>query len=117
MNRTPIHESYTVNGKTFSSRYDAEKYRDELDAKNFSSYPKSSFDEVVYYEIYTHHGDRSNAHSRCNGAFGDATIAYKEMQKYSNDWCSNGTGWMEQVILKKGTNGKIIIEREKIYEN
>lgn len=113
---TTIQESYTVNGKTFDNIHDAEKYRDELDAKNFNSYPKSSFDEIIYYEIYTHHGDHSNAHNRCNGAFADATIAYKEMQNHSNDWCSNGTGWMEQVILKN-INGKITIKREKIYEN
>jgi hypothetical protein len=117
MKRTKIHESYVVDEKIFSNRYDAEKYRDELDAKQFSNYPKSSFDTIVYYEIYTHHGDRSNAHNRCNGAFSDAAIAYREMQNYSNDWCSNGTGWMEQVTLKKGTNGKVIIEREQIYKN
>jgi hypothetical protein len=52
MKPTKIQESYTVNGKTFDNLHDAEKYRDELDAKNFNKYPKSSFDEVVYYEIY-----------------------------------------------------------------
>lgn len=117
MKRTKIHESYVVDEKIFSNRYEAEKYRDELDSKQFNNYPKSSFDTIVYYEIYTHHGDRSNVHNRCNGAFSDAAIAYREMQNYSNDWCSNGTGWMEQVTLKKGTNGKVIIEREQIYKN
>lgn len=38
MKPTKIQESYTVNGKTFSSRYEAEKYRDELDAK-LEQYP------------------------------------------------------------------------------
>ena len=41
MKPTKIQESYTVNGKTFSSRYEAEKYRDELDAKQFNNYPGS----------------------------------------------------------------------------
>lgn len=117
MKPTRIQESYTVNGKTFDNLHDAEKYRDELDAKNFNKYPKSSFDETVYYEIYTHHGDRSNAHTCCNGAFADAAIAYKEMQNYADDWRSKGTGWMDQVILKKGANGKVAIQRKKIYEN
>lgn len=117
MKPTKIQESYTVNGKTFDNLHDAEKYRDELDAKNFNKYPKSSFDEIVHYEIYTHHGDRSNAHNCCNGAFADAAIAYKEMQNYADDWRSKGTGWMEQVILKKGANGKVAIQRKKIYEN
>lgn len=117
MKRTKIHESYVVDEKIFSNRYEAEKYRDELDSKQFNNYPKSSFDTIVYYEIYTHHGDRSNAHTCRNGAFSDAAIAYREMQNYSNDWCSNGTGWMEQVTIKKGTNGKVIIEREQIYKN
>lgn len=115
---------YNVNEKTFSNHHIGEPRKPEVstregrqEAENFSNYPKSSFDEVVYYEIYTHHGDHSNAHTRCNGAFDDAAVAYREMQNYSNDWCSNGTGWMEQVILKKGTNGKVIIQREKIYEN
>lgn len=117
MKRTKIHESYVVDEKIFSNRYEAEKYRDELDSKQFNNYSKSSFDTIVYYEIYTHHGDRSNAHTCCNGAFSDAAIAYREMQNYSNDWCSNGTGWMEQVTIKKGTNGKVIIEREQIYKN
>lgn len=116
MKPTKIQERYTVNGKTFSSRDDAEKYRDELDAKNFNRYPKSSFDEIIYYEIYTHHGDHSNAHNRCNGSFADAAIAYKEMQKHSDDWRSNGTGWMEQVVLKN-INGQVVIRRKKIYEN
>ena len=111
MKPTKIYESYTINGKTFNNLHDAEKYRDELDAKNFNKYPKSSFDE-----IYTHHGDRSNAHNRCNGAFSDAATAYKEMQNHSDDWRSNGTGWMEQVVLKN-INGKVVIQRKKIYEN
>jgi hypothetical protein len=115
MKPTKIQESYTVNGKTFDNLHDAEKYRDELDAKNFDKYPKSTFDEVVY-EIYTHHGDHSNAHNRCNGAFPDAASAYKEMQNHSDDWRSNGTGWMEQVVLKN-INGKVVIQRKKIYEN
>ena len=34
MEPTKIQESYTVNGKTFDNRHDAEKYRDELDAMN-----------------------------------------------------------------------------------
>ena len=117
MEPTRIQESYTVNGKTFDNLRDAEKYRDELDAKNFNKYPKSSFDETVYYKIYTHHGDHSNAHNCCNGAFTDAVIAYKEMQNYADDWRSKGTGWMEQVILKKELNGTITIQRKKIYEN
>lgn len=116
MKPTKIYESYTVNGKTFDNLHHAEKYRDELDAKNFDKYPKSTFDEVVYYEIYTHHGDHSNAHNRPNGAFPDAATAYKEMQNHSDDWRSNGTGWMEQVILQN-INGKVVIQRKKIYEN
>ena len=117
MKRTKIHKSYVVNEKIFSNRYEAEKYRDELDAQNFNNYPKSSFDTIVYYEIYTHHGDRSNAHNSCNGAFADAAVAYREMQNYSNDWCTKGTGWMDQVILKKEPTGKVTIKRNKIYEN
>lgn len=113
MKPTRIQESYTVNGKTFDNLHDAEKYRDELDAKNFNKYPKSSFDETVYYEIYTHHGDRSNAHTCCNGAFADAAIAYKEMQNYADDWRSKGTGWMDQVILKKGSQRKSCYSTQK----
>lgn len=46
MKPTKIQESYTVNGKIFNNLHDAEKYRDELDAKNFNKYPKSSFDQL-----------------------------------------------------------------------
>lgn len=116
MEPTKIQESYTVNGKTFDNRHDAEKYRDELDAKNFANYPVSSFDEIVYYEIHTHHGDR-DGYTRCNGAFTNATDAYKEMQNYSNDWRPNGTGWMDQITIKKEDNKTVTIDRKNIYEN
>lgn len=116
MKPTEIQESYTVNGKTFNNRHDAEKYRDELDAKNFDNYPVSSFDEIVYYEIHTHHGDR-DGYTRCNGTFTNATDAYKEMQNHSNDWRPNSTGWMDQVTIKKENDKTVTINRKTIYEN
>ena len=117
MKPTEIQKSYTVNGKTFDNRYDAEKYRDELDAKNFDNYPVSSFDETIYYEIYTHHGEGINGYNRCNGVFANAKAAFKEMQNHSNDWQSKGTGWMNQVTIKKETNDVVNINRKRIYEN
>lgn len=116
MEPTKIQESYTVNGKTFDNRYDAEKYRDECDAKNFDNYPVSSFDEIVYYEIHTKHGER-DGYQRVNGTFTNAKSAFKEMQNHSSDWHSNGTGWMDQVTIKKENNKAVTIDRKRIYEN
>ena len=101
MEPTKIQERYIVNGKTFNNRHDAEKYRDEIDAKNFVNYPVSSFDKIIYYEIFTHHGERFNEHDRCNGSFTNAKTAFKEMQKHASDWRSNGSGWMDQITIKK----------------
>jgi len=117
MEPTKIQESYTVNGKTFDNRHDAEKYRDELDAKNFDNYPVSSFNEIIYYEIYTKQGEHFNEHNRCNGTFTNAKSAFKEMQNYSNDWRSNGTGWMDQVTIRKKNDKAVTINRKRIYEN
>lgn len=116
MEPTKIQESYTVNGKTFDNRHDAEKYRDELDAKNFDNYPVSSFNEIVYYEIHTRHGER-DGYQRVNGTFTNAKSAFKEMQNHANDWRPNDTGWMDQVIIKKETDDIITIDRKKVYEN
>ena len=117
MEPTKIQESYTVNGKTFDNRHDAEKYRYELDAKNFDNYPVSSFNEIIYYEIYTKQGEHFNEHNRCNGTFTNAKSAFKEMQNYSNDWRSNGTGWMDQVTIRKKNDKAVTINRKRIYEN
>lgn len=116
MEPTKIQESYTVNGKTFDNRHDAEKYRDELDAKNFDNYPVSSFNEIVYYEIHTRHGER-DGYTRCHGAFTNAKDAFIEMQNHSNDWRPNGTGWMDQVTIKKENDKAVAINRKRIYEN
>lgn len=117
MKPTKIQERYIVNGKTFNNRHDAEKYRDEIDAKNFVNYPISSFNEIVYYEIFTHHGERFNEHNRCNGSFTNAKAAFKEMQKHASDWRSNGSGWMDQITIKKEDDDTLTIDRKKIYEN
>ena len=116
MEPTKIQESYTVNGKTFDNRHDAEKYRDELDAKNFDNYPVSSFDEIIYYEIYTRQGE-CGEYNRCNGSFATAKAAFKEMQKHASDWRSNGSGWMDQVTIRKKNDKAVTIGRKKIYEN
>lgn len=117
MEPTKIEESYTVNGKTFDNRHAAEKYRDELDAENFNNYPVSSFDEIVYYEIFTHHGERFGEYNRCNGTFTNAKAAFKEMQNHASDWRSDGSGWMEQITIKKEDDDIVTIDRKKVYEN
>lgn len=116
MEPTKIQESYIVNGKTFDNRHNAEKYRDELDAKNFDNYPVSSFDEIIYYEIYTRQGE-CGEYNRCNGSFATAKAAFKEMQNHASSWRPKGTGWMDQVIIKKETDDIVTIDRKKVYEN
>ena len=53
MNSTEIKKQYVVNDKIFDNLQDAENYQDELKVKSLNDYPSSSFDEIVYYEIFT----------------------------------------------------------------
>ena len=117
MNSTEIKRQYVINGKTFDNLQDAEKYQDELKVKSLDDYPSSSFDEIVYYEIFTKHGDRFDRRTKCNGAFSSTANAYNEMQNHANDKRPNGTGWMDQITITKEADGKITIRSKTIYEN
>lgn len=117
MNSTEIQKQYVINGKTFTNLQDAEKYRDELNVENLKDYPTSSFDKIVYYKIFTRHGDRFDRRTKCNGTFSSTADAYNEMQNHANDKRPNGTGWIEQVTITKESNGKITIRSKTIYEN
>lgn len=117
MNSTEIKRQYVINGKTFDNLQDAEKYQDELKVKSLNDYPSSSFDEIVYYEIFTKHGDRFDRRTKCNGTFSSTADAYKEMQNHANDRRPNGTGWMKQITITKETDGTITTRSKTIYEN
>ena len=117
MNSTEIKKQYVINNKTFDNLQDAEKYRDKLNVESLKDYPASSFDEIVYYEIFTRHGDRFNKRTKCNGTFSSTADAYNEMQNHANDKHPNGTGWMNQVTITKEANGNIAIRSKTIYEN
>lgn len=117
MNATEIKTQYVIDNKTFTSLKDAEKYRDDLNVESLKDYPTSSFDQIVYYEIFTRHGDRFNKCTKCNGTFSNTADAYNEMQNHANDKHPNGTGWMNQVTITKEANGKITTRNKTIYEN
>lgn len=117
MNSTEIKKQYVINNKTFDNLQDAEKYQDQLKVKSLNDYPASSFDEIVYYEIFTRHGDRFNKRTKCNGTFSNTADAYNEMQNHANDKHPNGTGWMNQVTITKEANGKITTRSKTIYKN
>lgn len=117
MNSTEIKRQYVINGKIFDNLQDAEKYQNELKVKSLNDYPSSSFDEIVYYEIFTKHGDRFDRRTNCNGTFSNTADAYNEMQNHANDKRPNGTGWMDQITITKKADGKIAIRSKTIYEN
>lgn len=117
MNSTEIKKQYVINGKTFDNLQDAEKYQDRLKVKNLNNYPTSSFDEIVYYKIFTRHGDRFNKRTKCNGTFSSTADAYNEMQNHANDKRPNGTGWMDQITITKEADGTITTRSKTIYEN
>lgn len=117
MESLEIKTQYVIDGKTFTSLKDAEKYRDDLNVENLKDYPTSSFDQIVYYKIFTRHGDRFDRRTKCNGTFSSTADAYEEMQHHANDKHPNGTGWMEQITITKDANGKIAIRSRTIYEN
>lgn len=117
MNSTEIQKQYVINGKIFTTLQDAEKYRDKLNVESLKNYPTSSFDKIVYYKIFTRHGDRFDRRTKCNGTFSSTSDAYNKMQNHANDKRPNGTGWMEQVTITKEANGKITTRSKTIYEN
>ena len=117
MNSTEIKRQYVINDKIFDNLQDAEKYQNELKVKSLDDYPSSSFDEIVYYEIFTKHGDRFDRSTKCNGTFSSTADAYKEMQNHSNDRRPNGTGWMKQITITKENDGTITTRSQTIYEN
>ena len=117
MNSTEIKKQYVVNDKVFGNLQDAETYQNKLKVKNLKDYPISSFDEIVYYKIFTKHGDRFNKRTKCNGTFSSTADAYNEMQNHSNDKRPNGTGWMDQITITKEADGKITTRSKTIYEN
>ena len=53
MNSTEIKRQYVINNKVFDNLQDAEKYQNRLKVKSLNDYPTSSFDEIVYYKIFT----------------------------------------------------------------
>ena len=117
MNSTEIKRQYVINNKVFDNLQDAEKYQDELKVKSLNDYPTSSFDEIVYYKIFTRHGDRFNKRTKCNGTFSSTADAYNEMQNHANDKRPNGTGWMDQITITKEADGTITTRSKTIYEN
>lgn len=117
MNTPEIKTQYVIDGKTFTSLKDAETYQDELKVKSLNNYPASSFDKIVYYEIFTRQGDRFNKRTKCNGTFSNTADAYKAMQNHANDKRPNGTGWMTQITITKEANGTITTRSQTIYEN
>lgn len=117
MNSTEIKRQYVINDKVFENLQDAETYQNELKVKNLNDYPISSFDEIVYYEIFTRQGDRFNKRTKCNGTFSNTADAYKAMQNHANDKRPNGTGWMTQITITKEANGTITTRSKTIYEN
>ena len=117
MNSTEIKRQYVINDKVFDNLQGAETYQNELKVKNLNNYPVSSFDKIVYYEIFTKDGGRFNRRTKCNGAISSTADAYKEMQNHANDRRPNGTGWMKQVTITKEADGKITTRSETIYEN
>ena len=72
---------------------------------NDDDYPSSSFDKIVYYEIFTKHGDRFDRRTKCNGTFSSTADAYNEMQNHANDKRPNGTGWMDQITNPRSQGG------------
>lgn len=117
MNSTEIKTQYVINDKVFDNLQDAETYQNELKVKNLNDYPVSSFDKIVYYEIFTKDGDQFNRRTKCNGTFSSTADAYNEMQNHSNDKRPNGTGWMDQITITKKADGKITTRSKTIYEN
>lgn len=76
---------------------------------------ENQFNETIYYENWTTdgmEGERSSVHARWQ--------TYKQaldaMQNYANSWLPKGTGWIVKVTIKTDNEGRVFVERDRIFE-
>ena len=110
-----IKEQFVVDGKTFTSKEEAQQYLEELQNLQ-KEYSKSKYGDTVYYENWTTSGEEAES-SICHARGRTYNAALNAMADYSNSWRIKGTGWINKVTIHTNMDGSVEITKVKVYEN
>lgn len=110
-----IKEQFVVDGKTFTSKEEAQQYLEELQNLQ-KEYSKDKYKDTVYYENWTTSGQEAES-STCHARWRTYDAALNAMANYSNSWRMRGTGWINKVTIHTNLDGSVEITNTKVYEN
>lgn len=110
-NKLIIEQQFVVDGKTFQSKEDAQKYIETVEEER----TKNEYNDTVYYENWTTDGNEGE-YDVVRARWQTYEEALNAMENYANAYRQKGTGWIEKVIITT-ENNRVFIERKRIYEN
>ena len=110
-NKLTIEQQFVVDGKTFQSKEDAQKYIETIEEER----TKNEYNDTVYYENWTTDGNEGES-DVVRARWQTYEEALNAMENYANAYRQKGTGWIEKVIITS-ENNRVFIERKRIYEN
>ena len=119
MSEIKLIATYEVDGKSFKTREEAERYLCEKEKDSLLSnpiYKNSLFRSTSFYEHYIYDGAEHESR-KCVGRFTTLREALNHMPNYRNSMGKQGSGYVDFVEIKEndGAQGFVEIERNTIY--
>ena len=117
MSEIKLIASYEVDGKSFKTREEAERYLLEKEKSSLlenPTYKNSEFHATSYYEHYIYEGGEHESR-KCVGRFTTLREALEHMPYYRNSMGKKGSGFIDFVEIKESDRvGSVEIERKTI---
>lgn len=120
MSEIKLIASYEVDGESFKTREEAERYVLEKEKDSLlenTIYKNGEFHATSYYEHYIYEGGE-NESRKCVGRFTSLKEALDNMPHYRNSMGNSGSGYIDFVEIKEsgGAQGFVEIERKTVID-